>query len=82
MAEDFKIRDNADGTRTYFIATNDIHRGIDIVSWTADPNPMGATPPPAGSTTQVMNAGLLGLSAAAMLAAAAYRRRRQGRELS
>ena len=36
-AEHFKIRDNADGTRTYFIATNDIHRGVDVVSWTGRP---------------------------------------------
>lgn len=39
-AEDFKIVDNANGRRTYFIAVDDIHRGIDVKSWTGKPNPM------------------------------------------
>ena len=38
-AEDFKIRRNADGTRTYYIAVDDIHRGIDVVSWTGRAEP-------------------------------------------
>jgi hypothetical protein len=33
-AQDFKIVSNPDGTQTYFLAADDIHRGIDIVSWT------------------------------------------------
>jgi hypothetical protein len=74
-AEDFKIRDNPDGTRTYFIAADDIHRGIDVVSWTGRPNPMGAAPPPSGSGATTMNAGLAGLSVLALLGATAYRRR-------
>ncbi len=76
VAEDFKIRRNANGTRTYFIATDDIHRGIDVVSWTGRPNLRGATPPPAGADTALMNAGLVGISALTLAAAAAYRRRR------
>ncbi|MDP9443227.1 MAG: hypothetical protein M3P83_02290 [Actinomycetota bacterium] len=75
-AEDFKIRENADGTRTYFIAIDDIHRGIDVVSWRGRPNPVGAKPP-AGSGTATMNAGLAGLSVLVLAGAAAYRRRRQ-----
>ncbi|HET8960700.1 hypothetical protein, partial [Nocardioides sp.] len=73
-AEDFKIRSNADGTRTYYIAVDDIHRGIDVVSWTGKPNPMGS-PPPASSDT-LTNAGLVGASAVMLGAAAFYRRRR------
>jgi hypothetical protein len=75
-AEDFKIRRNANGTRTYFIATDDIHRGIDIVSWTGRPNLNGASPPPNRSNAAMTNAGLAGLSALTLAAAAAYRRRR------
>ncbi len=77
-AEDFKIRKNADGTKTYFIAVNDIHRGIDIVSWTGVPNPMGATePPPAAITDNAVNAGLVGVSALLLVAAGGYRRWRR-----
>jgi hypothetical protein len=43
-AEDFKIVNNPDGTRTYFIAADDIHRGIDIMSWTGEPNPAHRRP--------------------------------------
>ncbi|MGH3343895.1 MAG: hypothetical protein ACRDPK_13685 [Carbonactinosporaceae bacterium] len=75
-AEDFKIVDNPDGTRTYFIAADDIHRGIDVVSWTGQPNPAGAQAPPTGSGAATMNASLVGLSALVLAAAAAYRRRR------
>jgi hypothetical protein len=74
-AEDFKIVDNADGTRTYFLAVDDIHRGIDVVSWTGRPNPIGASPPPASSGATVTNLGLLG-AAALLLPAAAFGRRR------
>jgi hypothetical protein len=76
-AEDFKIVDNADGTRTYFIAADDIHRGIDVVSWTGPPNPTGAQAPPASSTTTMMNAGLLGAAALLLPAAAAFGLRRR-----
>ncbi|MGH3343900.1 MAG: LPXTG cell wall anchor domain-containing protein [Carbonactinosporaceae bacterium] len=75
-AEDFKSVDNPDGTRTYFIAADDIHRGIDVVSWTGQPNPAGAQAPQTGSGTTTMNASLVGLSALVLAAAAAYRRRR------
>ncbi len=76
-AEDFKIRHNDNGTRTYFIAVDDIYRGIDVVSWTGRPNPVGATAPAASSNTATMNAGLLGGSALLLAAAAGYRRWRR-----
>jgi hypothetical protein len=76
-AEDFKIVDNADGTRTYFIAADDIHRGIDVMSWTGRPNPIGAFAPPGSSATTAMNVGLLGLAALLLPAAAAFGRRRR-----
>ena len=75
-AEDFKIRRNANGTRTYFIAADDIHRGIDIVSWTGRPNLPGANPPQPNSNAALTNAGLVGFSAITLLVAAGYRRRR------
>jgi hypothetical protein len=75
-AEDFKIVDNPDGTRTYFIAADDIHRGIDVVSWTGKPNPTGTQAPPGSSATMMMNVGLLGAAALLLPAAAAFRRRR------
>ncbi|MDQ3664868.1 MAG: hypothetical protein M3353_09470 [Actinomycetota bacterium] len=80
-AEDFKTQTNADGTKTYFIAVNDIHRGIDVVSWRGEPNPMGAEPRPASSGTAATNAGLAGGSVLLLLLAAGYRRWQRGREL-
>lgn len=41
----FKIVKNDDGTKTYFMMTSDISRGIDIFKWTGPPNPMGSPPP-------------------------------------
>ena len=41
----FKVVKNDDGTRTYYLATSDIARGIDIFSWTGPPNPKGSAPP-------------------------------------
>ena len=38
--------DHDNGTRTYFIATNDIHRGVDVVAWTGGPT--GSAPRPSG----------------------------------
>ena len=76
-AEDFKIVNNADGTRTYFIAADDIHRGIDVMSWTGRPNPIGAFAPMGSSATAAMNVGLLGLAALLLPAAAAFGRRRR-----
>ena len=73
-AEDFKIKDNADGTRTYFIATDDIHRGIDVLSWTGSPNPVGATAPP--SNEVLVGSSLVGASVLALAGASALRRRR------
>jgi hypothetical protein len=77
-AEDFKIVKNSNGTRTYFLAADDIHRGIDIVSWTGKPNPIGAQAPSGSSGTTAMNVGLFGAAALLLpLAAAVGRRRRQ-----
>jgi len=73
-AEDFKIRRNDDGTRTYFIATDDIHRGIDVLSWTGEPNRVG-TPAPV-SQESMANMGLVGTSLVVLGGAALYRRRR------
>jgi hypothetical protein len=82
--EDFKIVKNKDGTRTYFLAADDIHRGIDIVSWTGRPNPIGANPPQEdSSSTKTMNFGLLGGAVLLLPLAAAFgrRRRRSGARL-
>jgi hypothetical protein len=79
-AEDFKIVKHSNGLRTYFLAVDDIHRGIDIVSWTGKPNPIGAQAPHGSSTTTAMNVGLFGAAALLLpLAAAVGRRRRQSR---
>jgi hypothetical protein len=76
-AEDFRIVDNANGTRTYYLAVNDIHRGIDIVSWTGRPNPVGAQAPSGGASAVQANLGLLGLAALLLPTAAALGRRRR-----
>ena len=72
-AEAFKVRRNDDGSKTYFIAANDIHRGIDVLSWTGDPNPIGTKAPQQRET--LSNAGLAGASIAVLAAALLYRRR-------
>jgi len=74
-AEHFKITRHANGEVTYYIAVNDIHRGIDVVSWRGTPNPVGSKPPK--SDDVVANAGLLGVSAVVLAGAALYRRRRR-----
>jgi hypothetical protein len=76
-AEQFKIVKNRDGTRTYFIAADDIHRGIDVVKWTGRPNPMGAKAPPASSSATVTNLGLVGAAVLLLPGAAAAGRRRR-----
>lgn len=73
-AEPFTTRDNADGTRTYFIAANDIHRGIDVLSWTGKPNRVGAQAP--ANRESATNLGLGGASVLLIGGAALYRRRR------
>lgn len=74
-AEPFKIRKNKDGTKTYFIAADDIHRGIDVLSWRAKPNPVGAKAPE--SNDVMRSSSLLGGSLLVVAAAAAVRRRRR-----
>ncbi len=73
-AEDFTSVENPDGTRTYFIATDDIHRGIDVMSWTGPANPTGTPAPAASSSDTMTNVGLLGLAALLLPAAAVYGR--------
>jgi len=75
-AEDFKTVDNADGTRTYYLAADDIHRGIDVVSWTGRPNPVGSSPPAEATSA---NVGLSGASVVVLAGASLYRRFRSGR---
>ncbi|HEX2031610.1 MAG TPA: hypothetical protein VHL78_09440, partial [Actinomycetota bacterium] len=41
VTEPFKIVDNPDGTRTYFLMSSDIQRGIDFLTWTGPTNPIG-----------------------------------------
>lgn len=79
-AEDFQIVDNPDGTRTYAIAANDIHRGIDVMTWTGPPNPIDTPAPAATSNDTATNLGLLGLTSLLLPAAAVYGRRRRGAE--
>jgi hypothetical protein len=74
--EDFKIVDNADGTRTYYLAADDIHRGIDVLSWTGQPNLVGSRATEGSSREMTMNLGLLGAAALLLPAAAAIGRRR------
>ena len=72
-AEHFKIRKNKDGTKTYFIAADDIHRGIDVLSWRAKPNLVGAKAPESNDVAR--SSSLLGGSLLVVAAAAAVRRR-------
>jgi hypothetical protein len=78
-AEDFKIVENPDGTRTYFFAASDIQRGIDVFSWTGPTNPIGSAPPARAtrSAPRALEAGLLGLAALSLPVAARIRRRRR-----
>ncbi len=83
VAHPFKTVNNADGTKTYYLFASDIARGIDVISYRASPNPMGA-PPPAEATATVQAAGLdpaglLLFGLAALPASAWYRRRRRSR---
>jgi hypothetical protein len=78
--EDFKIipGDLSGRTKTYFFVATDIQRGIDVLSWTGRPNPIG-TPPPAPTSVTAADAGLLGVVLVALPAAAWFgRRRRRG----
>jgi hypothetical protein len=77
-AQDFKVVDHGDGTKTYFIAAKDIHRGIDVVSWTG-PSRETAGPPAALSSAPYANVALLALAGLVLPAAALYGRRRARR---
>lgn len=83
MAHPFKTVNNPDGTRTYYLIANDIQRGIDIFSYTAMPNPIGAPPPAEATATATIQAGNAGAGllvlVAVLPAAALLRRRRRSR---
>jgi hypothetical protein len=70
-AEQFKMVNNANGTRTYYFMASDIARGMDVFSWTGPKNPIGAKPPAGAMTTSAPGSdfagGNLGLLAAAVL---------------
>ena len=83
-AEQFKMVNHADGTRTYYFMSGDIQRGIDVFSWRGPRNPIGAAPPSGGTAATVggvpLSGGDLGLLAAALVllpAAALIGRRRR-----
>ncbi|HEX2049582.1 MAG TPA: hypothetical protein VHJ34_02995 [Actinomycetota bacterium] len=80
--ENFKIRRNDDGTRTYFFMASDIQRGIDIVKWRGPANVDGRrllearrTGASAGGDVALVAAALVLLPAGAVLG----RRRRAPR---
>lgn len=80
----FKIVKNSDGTKTYYMMSSDISRGIDIFTWTAPPNPKGSLPPKALLSTEVTRrdsatALPIGLLAALSLGGLSGRRRRSPR---
>lgn len=83
--EPFKIRNNANGTRTYFFMASDIQRGVDIYSWTGHTNfpPKGGRSvriPRAAKQSSMLPSGNLGLILLAIIilpsAFVAGRRRR------
>lgn len=78
--EDFKIRENRNGSRTYWFMATDIDRGIDIYRWRGRPNPAGSEPPASlVSPVRAMSvdaALLIGGLAGLPLAALVGRRRR------
>jgi hypothetical protein len=79
-AEDFKIVNNPDGTRTYYFAASDIQRGIDVFSWTGPTNPIGSPPPAArAASDRATGAGLLGVALLGLPVAARLRRRARPR---
>jgi hypothetical protein len=77
--EDFKIRRNANGTKTYFFLASDIQRGMDVFSWTGRPNPIGTRDPRASSRPALAfgDAGLLVLGLVVLPLTAALGRRRR-----
>ncbi len=79
--EPFKIRNNNNGTRTYFFLADDIQRGVDVFTWTAPKNPLGAAPPAnlqsASSGPVGADLGLIALAAILLPVAALIGRRRR-----
>ncbi|MGH2723177.1 MAG: hypothetical protein ACRDI0_02745, partial [Actinomycetota bacterium] len=78
VAQPFKIVDNEDGTRTYFLYSSDIQRGIDILSWTGPANTVrrGSGPPPRRSMA-VGDLALLLMGLGGLPVAAGFGRRRR-----
>lgn len=78
--DQFRIVDNGDGTKTYFMLANDISRGLDVFSWTGPAGPpLGTVTPAKGGSIHTEDAALLGLGAVLLPAAALYGRRRRAR---
>jgi hypothetical protein len=76
--EDFLIERNEDGTRTYNFVATDINRGIDVFSWTGEPNPNGSSPPAELTrTSSTADLGLLGFGLVTLPIAALIGRRRR-----
>jgi hypothetical protein len=76
--EDFLIERNEDGTRTYHFVATDINRGIDVFSWTGEPNLNGSSPPAdLAQTSSNADLGLLGFGLVTLPVAALIGRRRR-----
>lgn len=80
VAQPFKIIKNDDGTKTYHLVASDISRGIDLFTWTGEPNPKG-TPPPAELLSRYQQheeeAGLLPFGALGLMLVGAFAPRRR-----
>ena len=84
-AEPFKIVDNvndpnnpSDDTRTYYLMSSDIQRGIDFFTWTGPTNPIGR-PERTARSVATADAGLLVLGPIVLAGAAWVGRRRRVR---
>ena len=72
------MRNNSNGTKTYFFMASDIQRGIDVVSWTGPPRSAAAAPAGASSLPdRSLNLGLLATALVALPLAAWVGRRRR-----
>jgi hypothetical protein len=79
MVMPFRIFNNPDGTRTYWLVGGDINRGHDVMIYRDQPNPIGTPPPPTVQAAGFDPFGLLLLGVAVLPTAAVLRRRRRSR---